>query len=102
MSAASATDDLATIEARVWAELTHAADTRGHGWRTPVLATVGGSAGCDARVVVLREVQADQRELVFYTDARSPKAAQIEANPAAVMVMWSAELGWQLRVAVTL
>jgi hypothetical protein len=102
MSAAPSPDALAAIEARVWAELAHAAAGRGHGWRTPVLATVGGGAGCDARTVVLREVQADQRELLFFTDARSPKAAQIAAHPAAVMVMWSAELGWQLRLGVGL
>lgn len=102
MSAEPPAEDLATIRTRVWAELAHAAATRGHPWRTPVLATVGGSAGCDARTVVLREVQADQRELLFYTDARSPKAAQIAAHPAAVMVMWSSELGWQLRLGVAL
>jgi pyridoxamine 5'-phosphate oxidase len=102
MNAAPQADDLAAIQARLWAELALAAQTRGHGWRTPVLATVGGSAGCDARVVVLREADADQRELVFYTDARSPKAAQITNHPTAVMVMWSAELGWQLRLGVQL
>ncbi|HEV8691174.1 MAG TPA: pyridoxamine 5'-phosphate oxidase family protein [Ideonella sp.] len=102
MNAAPQADELAAIKARVWAELAAAAETRGHGWRTPVLATVGGSTGCDARVVVLREVEADQRELVFYTDARSPKAAQITSHPTAVMVMWSAELGWQLRLGVHL
>lgn len=102
MNAAPPADDLAAIEPRLWAELAAATHTRGHGWRTPVLATVGGAAGCDARIVVLREVQADQRELVFYTDARSPKAAQIAAHPTAMMVMWSAELGWQLRITVQL
>lgn len=102
MAAALPTDDLGALEARLWAELVAAAHTRSHAWRTPVLATTCGTAGVDARVVVLREVDAPARELVFFTDARSPKANQITAHPQATMVMWSAELGWQLRLSLNL
>ena len=102
MVAALPTDDLGALEARLWAELVTAAHTRGHAWRTPVLATAGGAAGVDARVVVLREVDLPAHELVFFTDARSPKMAQIAAHPQATLVMWSAELGWQLRLGVQL
>ncbi|HEX5686700.1 MAG TPA: pyridoxamine 5'-phosphate oxidase family protein [Ideonella sp.] len=102
MVTALPTDDLGALEVQLWAELVAAAHARGHAWRTPVLATAGGAAGVDARVVVLREVDAPARELVFFTDARSPKAAQIDAHPQATMVMWSAELGWQLRLTVHL
>jgi pyridoxamine 5'-phosphate oxidase len=102
MAAALPTDDLGALEARLWTELVTAAHTRGHAWRTPVLATAGGAVGVDARVVVLREVDAPARELVFFTDARSPKAVQIAARPRATMVMWSAELGWQLRLTLHL
>jgi pyridoxamine 5'-phosphate oxidase len=98
----TAGEELNALEARLWAELATAARTRGHAWRTPVLATVGGPAGCDARVVVLREVDTTTREIACYTDARSPKAAQVAAHPQAVLVMWSAELGWQLRLTVAL
>lgn len=102
MAAALPTDDLGALEARLWAELVAAAHTRGHAWRTPVLATACGTAGVDARVVVLREVDASARELAFFTDARSPKANQIAAHPQATMVMWAAELGWQLRLSLHL
>lgn len=98
----TASTDLGALEARLWAELATAARTRGHAWRTPVLATIGGPAGCDARVVVLREVDTSTRELACYTDARSPKAAQVAAHPQGVLVMWSPELGWQLRITVAL
>lgn len=94
--------ELEAIRQRVWAELALAAAERGRPWRTPVLATVGGEAGCDARTVVIREVDAAAREIVFFTDARSPKVDQMAAHPDAVMVAWSAELGWQLRLAVHL
>jgi pyridoxamine 5'-phosphate oxidase len=102
MDADLPTDDLGALEALLWAELVTAAQTRGHAWRTPVLATAGSAAGVDARVVVLREVNAPARELVFFTDARSPKATQMAAHPRATMVMWSAELGWQLRLTLHL
>jgi len=94
--------ELAALQARLWDELATAASDKSHAWRTPVLATAAGLSGADARVVVLREVDASQNELVFFTDARSPKAAQIAAQPRGVMVMWSAALGWQLRLTVRL
>ncbi len=102
MTSSSAPPELHAVHERIWAELRAAATERGRPWRTPVLATVGGEAGCDARTIVIREVDAEARAIVFFTDARSPKAAQIARHPQAVLVAWSAELGWQLRLSVTL
>jgi hypothetical protein len=102
MNAAPATNELGTIRERIWMELGAAVHARGHPWRTAVLATSGGPAGCDARAVVLREADPKAGELVFFTDARSPKATQMVQHPHAVMVMWSADLGWQLRLGVSL
>jgi len=102
MKTASMPPELASIHERIWDELQRAAAERGRPWRTPVLATAGGEAGCDARTIVLREVDAEARELVFFTDARSPKVGQISHHPPAVLVAWSPELGWQLRMTVRL
>lgn len=90
----------ATLHQQLWRELAVAADQRGHPWRTPSLATVSPEGLPDARTVVLREVDPDQERLIFFTDARSPKVGQLKAQPRAVLVMWSAELGWQLRIQV--
>ena len=91
---------LEAIEAAVWIELSRAVRDRSHGWRTPVLATIGtddkGVFG-DARTIVLREVDDELRTLVFFTDSRSPKATQVATQPRATLAMWSAPLGWQLR-----
>lgn len=87
-----------------WHELTQAARTRGHGWRTLALATVappdraGEAPVADVRTVVLREVAADERLLVFYTDSRSPKVAQLRAQPLTTLMVWCPRLGWQLRL----
>ena len=94
-------DSLADIEAAVWRELAQAVRDKQHAWRVAVLATVDGQ-GADARSVVLRDLDAPARTLLMYTDARSPKAAQLAAHPEGTLVLWSAALGWQLRLRVAL
>lgn len=95
--------DLARIEAEVWAELERAVCRRTsasgapHAWRRAVLATVD-EGGPQARSIVLRDCFPANRELVFYADARSPKVAQLRRDPRAVLLCWSEELGWQLRL----
>ena len=92
---------LEAIEAAVWAELAAAPRDRQHAWRLGVLATIDGDRA-DARSVVLRDVEAGTRSLIFYTDARSPKVRQFEAHPQGTLVLWSARLGWQVRLRVSL
>jgi len=89
--------DLDAIESEVWRELVQSVRERDHGWRRCVLAT-SGTEGADARLVVLREVDPETRELVIYTDTRSPKVAQLQRDRRATLVCWSAALGWQLRL----
>ena len=93
--------DLGWIEADVWKRLEAAPDDKSHPWRTPVLATVDGDAA-DARIVVLREVDVRHRQLLFYTDERAGKVAQLLNRPHGTVLMWSPELGWQLRCRVRL
>ena len=52
--------------------------------------------------MVLREVDADQRCLLFYSDQRAGKVAQLLSHPEGTLVMWSATLAWQLRCRVQL
>ena len=92
---------LAQIEAACWDEIGRAVRERGHPWRVMALATVGED-GAEARCVILREADATARELVFYTDDRSPKVTQLRAQPRATLLLWSPQLGWQLRLRATL
>ncbi len=89
------------LAARLWQELTRAPQDRHHEWRTPVLATQGlHLSGPQARTVVLRHADAASWTLRVYTDARSPKCAELAAQPLAQLSFWSKRLNWQLRVSV--
>jgi hypothetical protein len=96
---ASRIDSLALIETQLWQELQQAAQQPGHEWRTMALATIEDEVA-QARTVVLREVDSSARELVFFTDARSPKVAQVQARPVGTMLCWSSRISWQLRLRV--
>lgn len=89
------------IRPQIWKELGRASLDRHHEWRTPVLASADADGLPDARTVVLRQVDAGAGQLTFYTDSRSPKVAQLQAQTSAMLVFWSARLSWQLRLRVT-
>jgi hypothetical protein len=92
-------ESLHMLERACWQELARAAADRQHDWRVMTLATVDGQ-NADARCVVLREADPGARELLVYTDHRSPKVAQLARNPQAMLCAWSAQLSWQLRLRV--
>ncbi len=94
-------ESLGLVHAALWQELQRATAERDHDWRHCTLATVDGERA-DARVVVLREAQPEAGRLLLYTDARSPKVAQIALHPRGTLVAWSPRLKWQLRLAVRL
>lgn len=99
MATAARLQSLPEIEQACWRGLAEAAASTEHDWRYLVLATVAGDRA-DARIIVLREVDADARELLFFTDSRSPKVEQMRRQPAATMVAWSPARLWQLRLEV--
>jgi len=92
---------LEDIRAEVWQQLSRATEDKQHAWRTPVLATVNGNMA-DARTVVLREIDTREQRFLIYTDERASKVPQLLSHPVGTLVMWSAEIGWQLRCRVHL
>jgi pyridoxamine 5'-phosphate oxidase len=60
------------------------------------LATASRSASPSARVVLLKGL--DEAGLVFFTDRRSQKGADLAENPVAALVFWWGELERQVRV----
>lgn len=92
--------DPAGIRKAIWTELTAAVTDRGHPWRNVVLATSSSDNAAAVRMVILREAQAEQWQLVFYTDQRSAKCQQIKTLPKGELLFWHPVLKWQLRAAV--
>jgi pyridoxine/pyridoxamine 5'-phosphate oxidase len=90
---------LELIQTEVWEQLAAATNDLQHPWRTPVLATINGHLA-DARTVVLREVDAPARRFMIYTDERAAKVPQVLGHPVGTLVMWSPQMGWQLRCRV--
>ena len=60
------------------------------------LATATPDGRPSARVVLLKSV--DARGFAFYTDYRSRKGAELDANPRAALAFWWGELERQVRV----
>jgi pyridoxamine 5'-phosphate oxidase len=94
-------ESLGLLRRACWHELERATLEREHGWRALALATLDGSRP-DARMVILREVDAQAQCLRFYTDARSRKVAQIGTQPRGTLLAWCPRLSWQLRLQVRL
>lgn len=94
-------ESLQGLEQACWEGLSRAAADRSDDWHTLALATVDGQRA-DARIVILREVDAAGRELMFFTDGRSPKVAQLRQCPNATLLAWSVSRGWQLRIGARL
>jgi pyridoxamine 5'-phosphate oxidase len=94
-------DSLHMIERACWRELDQGAKDRQHGWHVLTLATLDGTRA-DARSVVLREANEATRQILFYTDHRSAKVAQMAAHPEGVLVGWCPRTSWQVRMQVRL
>lgn len=60
------------------------------------LATATADGAPSARIVLLKGF--DERGFVFYTDYRSRKGAELEANPRAALVFYWSELDRQVRI----
>lgn len=90
----------ADLQRHIWMQLQRAAFDKFHEWHTSVLATVDTQGAPQARTLVLRQVDLMAQQLVFFTDKRSAKLTQVQAQPLACLLFWSTRLKWQLRMQV--
>jgi pyridoxamine 5'-phosphate oxidase len=60
------------------------------------LATVGADGRPSARVVLLKGV--DEGGFVFYTNTRSRKGRELDADPRVALTLWWPHIGWQVRI----
>lgn len=71
---------------------------RRSGFHTCSVATLREDGRPTVRTVVLRGFREEARELVFHTDMRSGKAAEILKNPAIAMLFYDPEQKIQIRL----
>lgn len=84
----------------VWQHLARGTADRHHPARHPTLATLGPD-GPELRTLVLRRVDRAACRLELHTDATSPKAAQITADPRAALHVWLPKARLQIRARAT-
>lgn len=92
-------EDLGAMREAVWDLLEAGAADRRAPFHLVQLASLDAEGAPDARTVVLRGADRGAGVLRFHTDARSPKAAQIAADPRLAVLAYEPELGLQLRIA---
>lgn len=81
----------------IWKTLVRATVDKKHPWRVAGFSTAGTN-GPQVRSVILRAVSTVEHQLVFYTDARSQKMADLAHDPRVALLFWNARNNTQLRV----
>jgi hypothetical protein len=92
--------DLAAIRAHAWTLLVRGGADRKSPLHTPVIASVDAQGLPQARVMVLRKADPASATLRLHTDVRSPKVAELDGKPVAVLAYHAGEQV-QLRLAGT-
>lgn len=84
----------------LWQTLVRASVDRKHPWRVVGLSTQGPQ-GPSSRSVILRKVLPAQRQLVFFTDARTAKIADLAHCERLALLFWNPQHSLQLRIAAS-
>lgn len=88
------------LQEEIWQKLEAASTGENPAWRVAWVASSDETGSPQLRQMVLREVSTERRELVFYTDPRTPKWTQLREGQTAVG-FWSPEGKQQLRCSGT-
>ena len=92
------TETTQTLWARVWAEIADTTTPRGGYGGLVTLATVSAAGAPELRQVVLRRSDPAVGMVEVFTDATTPKVAEIADNPRVALLIWHAEDQLQIRL----
>ncbi len=81
-----------------WHRLRSACDEVDNPLHTPAVASMNEMNGVTVRSVVLRKVDSQTRRLVFHTDRRSPKFADLLNDPTVAWLFYDPAIRLQLRI----
>ncbi len=82
----------------LWRLLEEGVRNRDHGFHLPAVASLGRDGWPAVRTVVLRGVERSSRSLRFHSDRRSPKLAELAAEPRVSLLFYDPAELTQLRV----
>lgn len=85
---------------QIWQMLGRGTVDRRAAARHPVLATMS-DAGPEMRILVLRKASRSANTLTLYTDAATPKVAELTSDPRCALHIWDAKAQVQLRFRAT-
>ena len=91
---------LEELPAQIWSTLESSTRDPSHPFRLAALGT-NSLTGPTVRTVVLRTVDSAHRQLVFFTDARSPKVAEIRQHPRVTWLFYHPGDRVQIRAEAT-
>jgi pyridoxamine 5'-phosphate oxidase len=91
------TGEIDSILADIWARMVDGAGNRRSAFHTPVVASVDAHGTPQQRVMVMRGASAENRELRFHTDVRTPKVHQIGDHGAVSILGYDAAAKIQIR-----
>lgn len=90
--------DLAQLYNAGWASLMPQSVTQRVDARLAMLATIGADGAPEARGVVLRAADPARATVDVFTDAGTPKCAEIIAHPQVALTLWREDVLLQLRL----
>lgn len=82
---------------RIWTQIEEAADNPGHSLRALTFGTMQETAP-HLRTVILREANAETRQLSFHTDRRSQKVEDLRGQSRVAWLGWDPETREQVRL----
>lgn len=94
--------DLAQLFNTAWAVLLPQKIDRRVDARLAMLATIGADGAPEARGVVLRAADPARGTVDIFTDAATPKCAEIDADPRVALTLWREDVLVQIRMRGTM
>ncbi len=94
-------DPFATLDdtqAFVWEKLKTGAEKPGSPAHLLTLATVSKSGAPRVRILVLRAVDVDAKQLILFTHGASEKIEELGGDPRAELLFWDADAALQVRL----
>lgn len=89
--------DMDELLNHIWEEVEQRAQDPAHPYHTPTFGTVGTN-GPSLRTVILRQVDTQERSLIFHSDSRAQKIKEIQNNSRVTWHFWSPDSNEQLRL----